>query len=802
MSGNTTSLYTTVGSNVVNANNFTTLYNSSGQGILPQLPYGNANVEAFLNAGTDGGNTVEHIQANGSIVSNSYIQANGNLIVNGQSFLGNVSNVHIEGGTLNFILSTDGNGGLSWVEQFVPTPATPNPFIHFDVTSNANNQTFSNSYINAYGSNTFINLFKNGVNIEPTYFIKTNATTVQVNIPLTNGDTIDILASDATTGSSTPPAGNVYEIQYNGGGVFSAESAFTYQPGTNTLNVGNISATNITTANITSNRVNANYLFGDGGNISNITAGNITGAVPFATNATTASIANSVAGANVTGYVANATHATIADTANSATTATTAGTVTTNSQPNITSVGTLTTLTVSGVTNLGDVSNVRITGGFANYFLQTNGSGNLVWAVGTGNGGNGSPAGSNTYVQFNDGGAFGGSSGLTFDKVTQQLTANYFIGNGAGLTNIAGPNVTGQVTFAGTANSVAGANVTGTVANATFANTANVAYNVSAANITGVVNLANYATVANSVAGGNVSGQVSFAAIANGVAGANVSGVVANANYSSYAGNAFAVSGSNVSGAVANATYAVTAGSVAVANVTGIGNIATINLTGSSSNVLYGNGVFAPGAASANANYANFAGNAFSVTGSNVTGQVGNALVAGTVYTNSQPNITSTGTLSSLSVTGTSTMGDITTTNITSNGNVILQRAFEKFTPNGTGATGTINFDALNQSIVFQTASASGNVTLNIRGNSSTTLDSILPTNNSLTVAFLNTVTSPAYIVSQVQIDGVNVSPKYVNGSGPSIGTRLINATQSYTYSILKTGANTYTITGSLTEYQ
>jgi hypothetical protein len=33
-------------------------------------------------------------------------------------------------------------------------------------------------------------------------------------------------------------------------------------------------------------------------------------------------------------------------------------------------------------------------------------------------------------------------------------------------------------------------------------------------------------------------------------------------------------------------------GHVAVANVTGIGNIATINLTGSTSNVLYGNGVF------------------------------------------------------------------------------------------------------------------------------------------------------------------------------------------------------------------
>ena len=240
------------------------------------------------------------------------------------------------------------------------------------------------------------------------------------------------------------------------------------------------------------------------------------------------------------------------------------------------------------------------------------------------------------------------------------------------------------------------------------------------------------------------------------VSGANVTGSVANANYSNFSGTSYSVSGSNVSGTVANATYAVTAGtanSVAVANVTGIGNIAVLNLTGSTSNVLYGNGTFAPVVDATTANYANFAGTAFSVSGGNVSGQVANALVAGTVYTNAQPNITSVGTLSSLSVTGASTLGDITTTNITSTGNVIVQRAFEKFTPNGTGATGTVNFDVLTQSIVYQTANATGNVTLNIRGNSTTTLNSILPTNNSVTVAYLNTVGGTAYVVTQLQIE-------------------------------------------------
>jgi len=65
-------------------------------------------------------------------------------------------------------------------------------------------------------------------------------------------------------------------------------------------------------------------------------------------------------------------------------------------------------------------------------------------------------------------------------------------------------------------------------------------------------------------------------------------GTVANANYANFAGNAFSVN---------------------VANVVGIGNIAVLNLDGNSSNILYGNGVFATVPNTASANFANFAGN-------------------------------------------------------------------------------------------------------------------------------------------------------------------------------------------------
>ena len=77
-------------------------------------------------------------------------------------------------------------------------------------------------------------------------------------------------------------------------------------------------------------------------------------------------------------------------------------------------------LVISRTANLGSVANVKITGGINGYYLQTDGSGNLSWAAG-GGGGSGSPGGSNTQVQFNDAGTFGGNTAFTFNKTTGLL---------------------------------------------------------------------------------------------------------------------------------------------------------------------------------------------------------------------------------------------------------------------------------------------------------------------------------------------------------------------------------------------
>jgi len=72
---------------------------------------------------------------------------------------------------------------------------------------------------------------------------------------------------------------------------------------------------------------------------------------------------------------------------------------------------------------LGKAETVSIIGGVNGQFLQTDGEGNLTWTDSVGAVTiEGTPGGANTQLQFNDGGDFGGSAYLTYNKVTHALT--------------------------------------------------------------------------------------------------------------------------------------------------------------------------------------------------------------------------------------------------------------------------------------------------------------------------------------------------------------------------------------------
>jgi len=123
----------------------------------------------------------------------------------------------------------------------------------------------------------------------------------------------------------------------------------------------------------------------------------------------------------------------------------------------------------------------------------------------------------------------------------------------------------------------------------------------------------------------------------------------------------------------------------------------------------------------------------------------------------------------------------------------------ETATVSATAATGTINFDNTTQSVLYYTSNASGNWTLNFRGSSGTTLNTVMSTGESLSATFLVTNGTTAYYNSAVTVDGVSVTPKWQGGTAPTSGNA--SSIDSYTYVIIKTGSAAFTVLASQTKF-
>ena len=290
--------------------------------------------------------------------------------------------------------------------------------------------------------------------------------------------------------------------------------------------------------------------------------------------------------------------------------------------------------------SLGNVSNLHITGGTSNYFLQTDGNGNLSWAsVGSGNSiSNGTSnvsiptANGNVNISTN-----GNANIAQFDTngalILYPTTASL---NAMRITSYGSP-VSGDVnriaSFRYRGNASAPLSVQPNDATMRFLT---VGYNGSALQTNSVASIRSLVDSSYTANGANIP------------LGWNIQVNDTNGGTNNQTKNHYFYSNGNVSFAnslVVNNDITSTSG-VFYGNGAGLTNINGGNI----SNV-------------ANANYANYAGNAFSVSGSNVSGQVGNALIAGTVYTNAQPNITSVGTLVDLTVSGNANLGNAVTAN-------------------------------------------------------------------------------------------------------------------------------------------
>jgi hypothetical protein len=132
---------------------------------------------------------------------------------------------------------------------------------------------------------------------------------------------------------------------------------------------------------------------------------------------------------------------------------------------------------------------------------------------------------------------------------------------------------------------------------------------------------------------------------------------------------------------------------------------------------------------------------------------------------------------------------------------IVLNDAAEVATVSATAATGTIAYDITTQSVLYYTSNASANWTVNFRGSSGTSLDTLMTTGQSMTVAFLVTQGATAYYNSAVQVDGTTsgVTTRWLGGA-PTAGNA--SGIDSYRYLIIKTGSATFTVLASNTQFK
>ena len=124
----------------------------------------------------------------------------------------------------------------------------------------------------------------------------------------------------------------------------------------------------------------------------------------------------------------------------------------------------------------------------------------------------------------------------------------------------------------------------------------------------------------------------------------------------------------------------------------------------------------------------------------------------------------------------------------------------ESVTITASAPASTTNFDYATQSIEYYTSNATTNFTLNLRGNSSTTLNSLLLVGQSITMVLMVTNGGTAYRPTTIQIDGAAVTPEWQGGTAPAAGNA--NSIDVYSFTVIKTDATpTFLVLGAQTQF-
>ena len=137
--------------------------------------------------------------------------------------------------------------------------------------------------------------------------------------------------------------------------------------------------------------------------------------------------------------------------------------------------------------------------------------------------------------------------------------------------------------------------------------------------------------------------------------------------------------------------------------------------------------------------------------------------------------------------------------------NLIQLGPMERFNVVASAATGTVNVDIKTAAVWFYTTNASANHTINFRGDSSTTLSSLLAVEDAYTVGWIINNGTTAYYPTTIQVDGTAVTPKWLNDSEPPSSSQANQTAgvDAFSFTIIKTASTpTYTVLGSWAQYR
>jgi len=233
--------------------NFTTLYSGTGSAVA-QGAYGNANVVSLLSVGTDGANTVGNITATGAVNTTGTMSATGNITTAGffiGNFAGNIiGNLTVPGSNPQVFVNNAGNAGTAAGFTF----------------NSAANVLSTPGNITAVG------------NVQGNYFLGNGSQLT--GLPATYGNA-NVTALLAAFGSNTiSSTGNITTTANVAAGFFLGNgSQLTGLPATygNANVAANLAAFGSNPIS-TSGNVTAGNFIGNGQYLTNINAGNITGA--------------------------------------------------------------------------------------------------------------------------------------------------------------------------------------------------------------------------------------------------------------------------------------------------------------------------------------------------------------------------------------------------------------------------------------------------------------------------------------------------------------------------------------------